>query len=426
MKVVHINKSDTDGGASVAARRIHTALRKAGVDSHMLVQTKKSDDPFVTAVSDGRLGHARNFINFVRERLDILPSERQASLRYNFSIASTGQDVSSHPLVRDADVIHLHWFNQGFLSLKNLRALARLGKPIVWTLHDMWPFTGGCHYAGFCLEFDEHCGFCQFLSNQSRNDLSAQVFKKKRDIYSGVNLTAVSCSQWLNSFASSGALFRHVKCCTIPNPIDTAVFRPLDKAQCRRQLGLPLDKKLLLFGAAKVDDVRKGYRYLDEALRIISDSFPLLSERIELLVFGRVKDQNFSPAFKSHQFDFVSDVDTLVKIYNAADVFVLPSLQDNLPNTVVESMACGTPVVGFRIGGVPEMIVHGRTGYLAEVKNCLSLANGIYSMLFFDNVNGRDAVCSHAASLFGEDTVAQQYIKVYQDAINRNSLNPSV
>ena len=423
MKVVHINKTDTGGGAAVAAHRIHEALLGQGVDSKMVVESRRRKDASVVAVSGGLLGRAVGFYHFVGERLAILPNERQPSMRYNFSIGNLGRDISRVPEVAEADVLHLHWVNQGFLSLQSLERLAALGKPIVWTLHDMWAFTGGCHYAGTCLEFNEKCGFCPLMKKPGKDDLSSRIFKAKRALYSKMNLTVVSCSQWLNSFASSSALMKGVRCTSISNPIDTEVFRVLDKQQCRRDLGLPLDKKLILFGAAKVDDVRKGFRFLDEALTIIGDSFPVIASNMDLVVFGQVKHGGVSvtKVFNTHVFNFISDTETLVKLYNAVDVFVLPSLQDNLPNTVVESMACGTPVVGFRIGGVPEMVVHGKTGFLAEVKNSLSLANGICSTLFLDPVHGREVVREHAVGLYSQDTVAKKYISVYEKALARQS-----
>lgn len=423
MKVVHINKRDTGGGAAVAVRRIHSALRKAGVDSRILVAERTArDNPYVAATSDGALGRAVDFYHFVAERLRILPHERTSDMRFNFSIGSDGRRIADNPLVRDADIIHLHWINQGFLSMESLRELALLGKPFVWTLHDMWPFTGGCHYAGSCLEFNEHCGYCPYLRDAGRNDLSAAHFREKSKLYGQMRLSVVGCSKWLNTLAQNSRLLCKKNCVSIPNPIDTDVFAPRDKGECRRALGLPENKKLLLFGAAKVSDVRKGYRFLLEALRIMSDSFPNVARQIELVIFGRGADGNATEeaGFRVHKMDYVGDTETLVRLYNAADTFVLPSLQDNLPNTVAESMACGTPVVGFRTGGIPEMVRHGLTGYLSDVKNSLSLANGIYSMMFFDHSRMRQGVVNHAKSLFGEESVAKQYVKVYEKALSAN------
>lgn len=413
MKVVHINKTDAGGGAAVAALRIHRSLIRAGVDSHILVQEQKRSEANEHVAGQGFTYNAGNFWRFVKERLTILPHEKEAGMRYYFSIANTGQNLADNPVVRDADIIHLHWINQGFISLDGLEALFNLGKPIVWTLHDMWPFTGGCHYAGTCCEFNEHCGFCPFLNKPKKDDLSYKTYIKKKAIYAKSNLSVVTCSRWLATMAKSSSMMRNANVTTIPNPIDTNFYRPMDQKKCREELGLPLDKKLILFGAAKILDVRKGFRYLEEALTIIQDNFPAISNRIELVVFGKL-DKNWVNrfSFKIHAMDFISDPEKLVKLYNAADTFILPSLQDNLPNTVVESLCCGTPVVGFGIGGIPEMITHMKTGFLAEVKNSLSLANGIYNMLFF-TPDQRNDVREKAIEMFEETKVAQQYIDVY-------------
>lgn len=420
MKVVHINKGDAGGGASVAALRIHRALLRAGIDSHILVQQQKRSEANEHVAGQGRLYRLNNFANFVHERLSILPQERDKALRYNFSIANTGIDVTELPVVLDADVINIHWINQGFLSLDSLQNLFSLGKPIIWTLHDMWPFTGGCHYAGSCLEFNEKCGFCTFLRNSGRDDYSAQVFQRKKDIYNSTNLTAITCSRWLNTLARSSSLLRNSSVDTIPNPIDTSFYRPLDKAECRQQLGLPLNKKLILFGAANVNDVRKGFRYLQEALLIVSDNFPQMAANIELVIFGKMKHSLGKLGYKCHTLQYVSSPEKMVKIYNACDAYILPSLQDNLPNTVVESLCCGTPVVGFRIGGIPEMIQHQVNGFLAEPKNSLSLANGIYNMLFFGSDKQREATRLSAIDKYDEARVAEQYIDVYKKALRKS------
>ncbi len=419
MKVLHINKTDAGGGAAVAALRIHRSLIRAGVDSHILVQYQKRSEENEHVVGKGSLYRLKSNYNFLRERLKILPQEREPSIRFNFSVANTGFSIAQLPIVQEADIINLHWINQGFLSLDSLRELFELGKPIVWTLHDMWPFTGGCHYAGTCLEFNERCGFCCFLSGKSKNDFSTQVFMQKKDIYSNKNLSVVTCSRWLNTLAKSSALFRNVPVQTIPNPIDTNFYTMLDRAKCREELGLLPNKKYLLFGAANINDARKGLRYLREALSIIQENFPQISSNIELLVFGKAKHELEDIGFTTHSLNFISNPSTLVKLYNAADAFVLPSLQDNLPNTVMESLCCGTPVVGFRIGGIPEMVVHKDTGYLAEVKDSLSLANGIYTMLFFGDDERRSHIRELAVARFSESVVAQQYIDFYEKALAR-------
>ncbi len=420
MKIVHINNSDIIGGAAVAANRLNVALRNFGVESNMLVQDARTDVKGVVPIGKGRLHKGKAFARFAFERLTFLPYEKNAILRYAFSPANIGVDISEHPLVWDADVIHLHWINQGYLSLNGLKKLFDIGKPIVWTLHDMWSFTGGCHYAGTCLEFLERCSFCPFLKKPGKKDLSARQFVIKKQLYSKVLLHPVACSKWMRALSSESSLFRNKDVSAIPNPIDTKMFKPMDKRECRIDLGLPTDKKLLLFGAANLSDLRKGARYLFEALNILIDSFHVFKENVEIVVFGKISQETKnSIPLTIHSMKFISDVNELIRIYNAADIFVLPSLQDNLPNTVMESMACGTPVVGFHTGGVPEMIKHKHSGFLAEVKNALSLATGIYETLFLLDIeemskNAREKVLREYAG----DVVAKQYFEVYKRLLN--------
>lgn len=419
MKILHINKTDAGGGAAVASLRIHRALLHQGVDSMLLVQNKKRNEPQCDAVASGWKHQLESQYHFIAERLFFLPYEKEASLRFAFSPANSGIDISGHPMVREADILHLHWINQGFLSHQNLQKLFTLGKPIVWTLHDMWPFTGGCHYSGSCLEYNEHCGYCPFLKKPSRNDLSSKLFTQKKKLYSGVALHPVACSKWLRSLSAESTLFKNRQIISIPNPIDTEFYAPMNQLECRKALNLPVDKKLVLFGAANIMDVRKGFRYLLEALQIIKDNFPMLSEKMELVVFGKLKDSiSQQIPFKIHTLNFISNPHTLVQVYNAADVFILPSLQDNLPNTVMESMSCGTPVVGFRIGGVPEMVQHEQTGFLAEAKNSLSLATGLYQTLCLGDLSQMGTYArQRALELYSQETVALQYQTLYQQIL---------
>jgi len=207
LKIVHLNNSDTKGGAAIAANRLNVALRNFGLDSTMLVQDYGSGEPYIVPIGKGKIHTAKAFTRFAFERLTFLPHEKNSILRFAFSPANTGVDVSGHPLVKEADIIHLHWINQGYLSLKSLKKLFDTGKPVVWTLHDMWSFTGGCHYAGTCLEFLERCMFCPFLKKPGKNDLSAKQFAFKKELYSNVLLHPVACSKWLRALSSDTSLF---------------------------------------------------------------------------------------------------------------------------------------------------------------------------------------------------------------------------
>ena len=241
MKVVHINNSDVGGGPAFAANRLHTALRKIGVDSVMLVQDALSgEDHIVQAV--GAIDKGKAFAHYAIERIVFLRHERNSSVRYGFSPANSGLDISGHPLLDEADIIHLHWINHGFISLKGLEKILAKGKPVVWTLHDMWPFTGGCHYSGTCLEFLERCSFCPYLKKPAKDDLSASQFDFKKKLYRNANLHMVACSKWLRALSSESSLFRNKEVMVIPNPIDVNRFKPLDKDECRKSLKLPKDK----------------------------------------------------------------------------------------------------------------------------------------------------------------------------------------
>nr|WP_319400834.1 glycosyltransferase family 4 protein [uncultured Carboxylicivirga sp.] len=416
MKVVLINKTNVGGGAAVAASRLNHALRQNGVDSELLVQDMVGSDEGVSSAGSGFLYKQKAFARFVAERLYFLPHEKDSSIRFSFSPGNTGIDISDHPLVQEADIIHLHWVNQGFLSIDSLAKLFALRKPIVWTQHDMWAFTGGCHYTGSCQKFLHACSFCPFVRKPGENDLSAQVFVNKRMAYNNALLVTVSCSNWLKNLVNDSILFRNKMNYSIPNPIDTTFYQPKDKLEQRKKLGLPLDKKLILFGAANVNDPRKGMRYFMEALDILNNHYPDAYNEVELLVFGKMKENVLKQLpFKAHAFNFVSDPKVLVSLYNSADIYCLPSQQDNLPNTVMEAMACGTPVVAFGIGGVPEMVTHQQMGYLAKIKNSMSLADGLYDTLYnADLVAYSKAARLKVEQTYSEDIVVKQYMDVYE------------
>lgn len=397
MKVVILNTSERTGGAAVAAGRLGKALRKAGIQVDKLVR------------EDTWLNHFRLYW----ERLIIfLFNHLSRKNLFTVSIANTGVDVSNHPLVKEADIIHLHWVNQGFLSLKDIKAFTKLDKPIVWTMHDMWPCTGICHHARDCEKFQTRCEACFFLNSKGK-DLSTFVFDKKQAIYKDANMTFVGCSQWLANRARQSRLLQNKTVLSIPNPIDMNIYHPMDKGQARQSLGLPLGKRLLLFGALNVTDKRKGIDYLIAALQEIKN------QDIELVVFGQVKEdiRNLFPV-PIHPMGYLSDESKIVELYNAVDVFITSSLEENLPNTIMESMACGTPCVGFEIGGIPEMIDHKINGYVANYMDANDLAKGIQWILNNPNPQAlSDACVKKVQENYGEQIVAEKYLALYRNLL---------
>lgn len=411
MKVVLLNTSSRTGGAAVAAARLLRALRKQGVSVQMCVLHKEREEDWIETVEKGRCSHLLNRIRFYWERAVIfLHNHFNRSQLFRVSIANTGTDISRLPCVREADVIHLHWINQGFLSLNDIKQLAALGKPIVWTMHDMWPSTGICHHARDCQSFHQMCGSCFYLDSHADKDLSTQIYQKKQQIYKKADISFVGCSNWIAALAKKSVLLRGKRVVDIPNPIDTKLFRPADKSKCRKDLSLPQDKRLILFGALNVTDERKGVNYLLKALS-------LLKQPVELVVFGQVKSeiQELVPV-PIHSLGYLSDEKKIVSLYNAVDLFVISSLDENLPNMVMEAMACGTPCVGFRTGGIPEMIDHLKNGYVADHANEADLAKGIEWVLeHLDNKELTEACLAKVQNSYAEDVVAKRYMDLYDE-----------
>jgi glycosyltransferase involved in cell wall biosynthesis len=271
------------------------------------------------------------------------------------------------------DIYHFHWIGSGFVPIS---AMSQISQPIVWTLHDEWAFTGGCHYSGGCDRFQEQCGNCPQLNSGIEVDLSRRNWDKKRRNWEDLNIHVVTPSHWLAECAKRSSLFRGREVSVIPNGIDLNIYRPIEKATARDILNLPTSKKFILFGASgNISDTRKGFDYLLEALRKVSSNF---NEEIEFLVFGASHADNIaSLGVPTHFLGYLHDDVTLALMYSAANVFVAPSREDNLPNTIMESLACGTPAVAFRVGGIPDLIEHQQNGYLAAPFDTDDLAQGI-------------------------------------------------
>lgn len=413
MRVVHINRSDARGGASLAASRIVQAQRGIGIDAKLLVGEKLTKAEWVVSIADSPVRKLQLTANFLRDLAAFYPHERNRLERFAFSPALAGFDLSRHPLVGEADIIHLHWFNQGFMSVKGLAKIFSLGKPVVWTLHDMWSFTGGCHYSGECESYTIKCGNCPKIIDPAKKDISFTQHKRKKKIYKHAPLSIVTCSKWLGSLAKESSLLRKHPVSSIPNPIDTELYSPCSRSEARERLSIPDDKKIILFGAANVADPRKGMPLLLHALRKMAKGRHASS--IRLVIFGKIPANiEEELPFPSHLMHYINDPKVLADLYNSADLFVLPSLEDNLPNTVMEALACGTPVAAFRIGGVPEMVAHGICGYLATPGSAEGLAEGMEHLLFNpDAEDYRRRSREKVRSNFAPELVARRYQELY-------------
>lgn len=420
MRVLIINTSERTGGAAIAANRLMTALKNSGIKAKMLVRDKQTDQVTVVALKKSW----RKVAQFVWERIVIWKANHfHKHNLFAVDIANTGTDITSLPEFQQADVIHLHWINQGMLSLKSIRKILESGKPVVWTLHDMWPVTGICHHARTCEKYTKQCHSCPLLYKGHKHDLSYRIYRQKQKLYSNGNITFVTCSQWLEGLAKKSILTQGHTVTNIPNPINTNLFRPLDKKAIREKLHLPADKKLLLFSSMKITDKNKGIDFLVDACKLITTQYPEFSRSLGVVVVGK-ESQQYAELFPFpiYCLDFVQDEKEIAHIYNAADLFVNPSLHENLPNTIMEAMACGIPCVGFNTGGIPQMIDHLHNGYIAQYKSAEDLANGIHwSLTEGDYESLSEEARRKVINSYSEHTVAMKYIQIYNQITGNNA-----
>ena len=421
MKVLLVGKSAAHGGAAIASCRLMEILRERGVDVSMLVQESGNGKEAIYSTTRTVLKKQVNFLRFIWERLVFLRHEKSREIRFLFSLANTGERLSRNHLVREADILHLQWVNGGFLSRKSIRKLLSLGKPVVWTFHDMWPMTGGCHHALTCDRYMHECGECIYLKHPRKNDLSHRLWRRKKRMYRDRNFTVIAPSKWMAGRVKESSLLGHMDVHTIHNPVDQTRFRPVDRKQACANLGLDPSRRYILFGAASVKNLYKGFTYFQEAVRLLSGD-PGTSDDVEILIFGKAgRDVSRMLPLKTHVVDYVSSEQTMVDLYNAARVYVISSLQDNFPGTVVESMLCGTPVAGFRTGGIPEMIAHLEDGYLAEHKSAGDLAEGMKWILSCEPYPELSKkVRSAAVRRFSMERSAEKHAELYRNLLEQN------
>ena len=397
MKILIVNTFDINGGAARAAYRLHNALIKFGIQSTMLVQKKFSTDSTVIEIKDKNNNSFYN--NLI---LNNYPNKTKTL--FSSSIINN-KDLIHYINTSDADIVHLHWIVNNFLSTEDL---LKIKKPIIWTLHDMWPFTGGCHYTEECEKYKSSCDECIVLNSNQQGDLSSINYELKQKVYKKLsNLTINAVSKWISNCAQESSLLKDKCIYNLPNPLDTNLFKPYTSENIREELNLPLDKKIILFGAMNAtSDPRKGYKYLEKALN------KLEKDKYTFLVFGNTeesKEKNIT--FLGNIYDDI----TLSKIYSCVDVMIVSSIQENLANTILESLSCGTPVVGFKIGGNSDMIDHKENGYLSKPFDTQDLADGIEWILHHPNY---DELCKNARKKvltnFSEEIVVPKYIKLYK------------
>lgn len=410
MKILHIVAGNLNGGAARGAYWLHQALVELGVDSRILTNSvaRITDERiyYTTSTKKGKL------LSWIRAQIDsdiqlIYPKRK----RVIFSTGLVGFDFTKTNLYKESDVIHLHWINAGFVNIKHL---SRINKPIVWTLRDMWPMTGGCHYttgAG-CENFKFGCGNCKQLGSNIKYDLSRYIMYRKKK-YLPKHIKIVGISPWISEEAKKSELFKEFDIRYIFNNVNSNEFYPVEKEIAKKVLGIKSEKKIILVGAQSLSDFYKGFDKFLEAIKKLDNNKNLLC------FFGNLnKNVVNNLSFEYKNFGFLYDIISLRLVYSCADVFVAPSLMDAFGKTIAESMACGTPVVCFNATGPANLVDHMINGYKAEPFDTTDLANGIEWVL---NTPNYYELCKSAREKvvreFDSKVVAKRYIELYEEIL---------
>ena len=379
LKITHLSTYDLVGGAAQAAYRLHSCFCQLGYQSRFLAQYKTSRDPTVTQFSVSRKAQSR-LRRGLKRRYLALSQRAISSLPLGstfFTYDRCQHDGRALTQLPETDVLNLHWV-AGFIDYREFFRQVPVGLKVVWTMHDMNSFTGGCHYNAGCKRYRQRCGMCPQLGSTSPNDFSAQVWSRKKEAFSASaakHMHLVAPSRWLAGEARQSTLFSSFDLTVIPNGIDTDLFQPRDMRQAREQLGIPQASSVVLFVADSIVERRKGFSFLADALQSLKSA-----QNLYFVAVGRgASCVDLGPRLIT--LDYVCDERTLSTAYSAADLFVLPSVQDNFPNTALEALACGTPTVGFRVGGIPEIVRNDQTGMTVGPGDTRALAKAIEALL---------------------------------------------
>lgn len=419
MKVLHISTYDTCGGAAKAAYRLHNGLKNIDTESQMLVQVKFSNDADVIATGSKIVKKFPKLRPYVDSLPKLFFRSSDKTKRTPFSLQWFPNSIESRVAEVEPDIINLHWISGGFV---NIETIAKFKKPIVWTLHDMWAFTGGCHINQGCEHYKESCGNCPQMSPKYNLDLSSWVWQRKRKAWFNLNPTIVTPSYWLAQCAASSSLFKDWRIEVIHNGLDTELYKPYEQSLAREVLNLPQDKYLILFGANNaISDKNKGFHLLKAALENLSKSN--WRERCEIVVFGASQPEKpIDIGFKTYYLGTIKNPTLLATVYSAVDVMVVPSIQESFGQTASESLACGTPVVAFNSTGLKDIVAHKQNGYLAKPFDVEDLAQGIAWVLEASNSDNYKLNYHAREKVEREFTLeiqARRYLSLYENILTQ-------
>jgi glycosyltransferase involved in cell wall biosynthesis len=408
-KIAHLSTYEDKDGASKAVSRLHKSLRENNINGTLIVNEKEFDsgNNYIKNTQKKFLSQIAPYIEYYLPKIFY-----NSNVLFSSSLIGS-QSVSKIKEIKSADLICLYWINGAFLSINQIGRLIALNKPVIWRLSDMWPFTGGCHYSGGCNRYEDQCGFCQQLKSNLQWDLSCLVLKLKKKYFQCKNLTIVAPSNWIANCASKSAIFKNLKIEVIPTGVDTATFKPFPKKQARNFFKLPKDRKLVLFGAINsINDTRKGADLLIETLRKYKE---IQNNNIDLVIFGNNNEQFKINGYNCYLMGIINDEHSLALLYSACDLFIAPSREENFANTVLESLGCGTPVLAFNIGGMPDAVDHKQNGYLAIPFDIEDMANGMSWLLSHEHPEQlKEKALKKVKKTFSQDISISKYIDLYK------------
>jgi glycosyltransferase involved in cell wall biosynthesis len=418
MKIVNLSSFDLAGGAARSAYRMHQGLLNIDIDSLLLVQHKQSSDPTVRTAENKLIAKLRStgdstFLSFYRNRQHFFSPQRfpDALPKYIDRLAP--------------DIVNLHWICNGFVSVE---ALSKFKKPLVWTINDMWPFTGGCHYSLGCDLYTKSCGNCPQLHSNREFDLSRSIWQRKAKQWQDLNLTVVAFSQWMADCAKASKLFQNLRIEVIPPGLDIKVFKPVGSQFARELLDLPLEKKLVLFGAiGGTEDKRKGFHLLEAALKQLSNTS--WKDCIELVVFGANRPKEpLDLGFPIHYLGKLQDELSLRVAYAAADVLIAPSIEEAFGQVASESLACGTPVIVFANTGLMDIVEHQQNGYVAKYCDTEDLATGITWVLedLDRHKKMRLEARAKAEREYASEVQANRYLNLFHEILQQSNISQSL